>query len=173
MLEEFWVILGSAVVVRLGSAAEEVSAGSAADEVEEETFGRSVEETVPVVLASVFEVCSVVGEVVVFVSLSCVAEFVAPALSSSPVVCGVCDVVVALASFFWAATRRPVNNTANNASSHVSPWGLRRPIGKMRCRMIILVLQARVAHTPTLKGLSVAMAGRGLVCGCLVFYSFE
>jgi hypothetical protein len=102
MLEVFWVILGRAVV-RLGRAVEEVSAGRAPDDVDEVIFGRSVEEAVSVVLASVFDVCVVVGEVVVLVlSLSCVAEVVAPA-SSSPVVCGVCDVVVALASFFWAA----------------------------------------------------------------------
>lgn len=171
MLEVFWVILGSAVVVRLGSAAEEVSAGSAADEVEEETFGRSVEETVPVVLASDFEVCSVVGEVVVFVSLSCVAESVAPA-SSSPVACGVCDVVVALASFFWAATRRPVNKTANNASSHVSPWDICRPIGNMCCRIIILALQARVTH-PNTEGAVRRDGWSGAGLRMSVFYAFE
>jgi hypothetical protein len=106
MLAVFWVSFGR-VVVRLGRAAEEVSAGRAADDVEDVTFGRSVEETLSVALASVsdsvFDVC-VASVVVVFASsLSCVAESVAP-VSSSAVACGVCDVVVALASFFWAVT---------------------------------------------------------------------
>jgi hypothetical protein len=97
MLDVFWVILGREVV-RLGRAPEEVSAGRSADDVDDVTFGRSVGEAVSVVLASG---CVVVGEVVVLASvLFCVV--VAP--GSSPVVCGVCDVVVPLASFFWAVT---------------------------------------------------------------------
>ena len=130
--------------MRLGSAAEEVSAGSADVEVEDVSLGRSVEETVSVVLPLLVEVCCAV--VVAASSLPCVAESVAPALSSV-VACGVCDVVVALASFLCAATLVD-NSRANNAGSHGS-LPLRRPMGKMRCRIIILATCNRVSHTPT------------------------